>query len=83
MESVSNTSNEFAGVAIARRCVAVMRGTNTPLELDTISNADEGSGVVVPMPTLFCADAFAVSRIEAIATQHTLESVRTVWFIRG
>ena len=40
---------------MARRCAVVMRGTSTPCVVDCISKMEDGLGVVVPIPTLFCA----------------------------
>lgn len=39
---------------MAVRWAVVMRGTSTPWLVERTSNADEASGAVVPMPTLFC-----------------------------
>jgi hypothetical protein len=52
----------LAGVVIANLCTAFILGTSTPCVVDCISRREEAFGVVVPMPTLFCACTAAVNR---------------------
>jgi hypothetical protein len=52
---VSKTIKLLAGDAMANRCAVVTLGTKTPLSDAFKSNMDEGSGLTVPMPTLFWA----------------------------
>jgi hypothetical protein len=40
---------------MAVRCAVVIRGTRIPLSVASNSRMALGSGVVVPIPTLFCA----------------------------
>ena len=49
----------MAGLAIAKRWAVVMRGGKNPLSEDFNSNSALGTGVAVPMPTLFCAEISA------------------------
>ena len=56
----------MAGAAIAIRAAASILGTSTPCVVDCISRIEEASGVVVPIPTLFCACMLNVAR-KAIA----------------
>ena len=43
-------SKPVAGVAIALRCIKVIRGISIPFVVDFISSNDEAFGDVVPMP---------------------------------
>ena len=69
-------SRPVAGVAIASRCVLVIRGVSIPFVVLLISSADEEAGAVVPMPALpvtgnvFCAlEINESSRIHPMATK--------------
>ncbi len=52
---MSYTIKLLAGFAIANRCAVVTRGTKTPLSVAVKSSMDDGLGLIVPIPTLFCA----------------------------
>jgi hypothetical protein len=60
-ESTSNTSSDVSVTdgAMATRSAAVSLGINIPLSVECNSRIAFGLGVVMPMPTLFCALEYA------------------------
>ena len=66
-------SKPLAGEVIALRCPWFILGTSSPLLLEETSNMEEGSGVVIPIPTLpVCEAALWAANVnaEAITTQY-------------
>jgi hypothetical protein len=57
MESVLYTKRELAGLGIASIPAVFILGTSKPLLTESISRIALASGVVVPIPTLSCAEA--------------------------
>ncbi|TAG18637.1 MAG: hypothetical protein EAZ32_13175 [Cytophagia bacterium] len=55
----------MAGLLMALRCASLMRGNKKPLELELRSNKAEGSGLVVPIPTL--SDFWAMAAPQPMA----------------
>ena len=50
----------MAGATIAFLCIVVTLGTSTPLSVAVKSKTEEGCGVKVPIPILFCEKPIVV-----------------------
>jgi hypothetical protein len=69
---------------MAIRATACILGTRTPCVVDCISRIEEASGVVVPIPTLFCALRPSVAKtIAQISTNFFMNERVELWLFHG